>query len=94
MHSTAYRLIAAALMSGFFMSAAWPHSWYDPYCCSDRDCAEIDSSRVKITANGYLVDGKFVVPYASARRSQNSKYHACFPTPRELRCLYAPPGAV
>ena len=75
-------------------SAALAHSWYDSWCCSDKDCAELNDSRVKITPAGYVVDGTFVVPFTSARRSQDSKYHACFPTPKELRCLYAPPGAV
>lgn len=67
------------------------HDWYDPTCCSDKDCAPIPSSAVKITKNGYevtLMLGQHpmvrtrlfqVIPFADedVMPSQDEHYHAC-----------------
>jgi len=36
-------------------ASARAHDWYDPICCSDRDCAPIPFSSVRVTAQGYAI---------------------------------------
>jgi len=35
--------------------AAWGHSFYDPWCCSEQDCAPIPASSVRWTPAGWEV---------------------------------------
>lgn len=83
-----------ALVAGMF-AAAWGHSWYDPDCCSDRDCA---------VAEVLEVDGRIVLrnqygmaplpPTLIPRTSRDENWHACFDyTKTNLRCVYAPAGS-
>jgi hypothetical protein len=66
--------------------------WVYPLeCCADHDCAQIDSERVGSDASGYVVDGHFHVQYSQVRNSPDGNYHACFPKPDVLRCLFVPP---
>jgi hypothetical protein len=80
------------------------HGWYDPFCCSGRDCAPIPFSAVTITEDGYLVTlgpgdhimvrspVEHLAPYGEVRESRDDSFHAClFPDQSVLRCLYAPP---
>lgn len=94
-----------AWLAGFLIVAAWlamfvipafshdaPSGWAYPIeCCSNADCAELPSSRVKNVSTGYLIDGKHLVPFKDARQSPDGLFHACFPTPDNLRCFFAPP---
>jgi hypothetical protein len=74
--------------------SAKSHEWYPIECCAGYDCAEISENRVSIAATGYLIDGKFTVPYSEARNSPDGHFHACFPTPDYLKCFWAPkPGS-
>lgn len=70
---------------------AHAHEWYPTWCCSGGDCGPLAGSRVQLTAHGYLVDGKFVVPLSEARKSMDGRYHGCFPTSDDLKCFFAPP---
>ena len=67
------------------------HSFYPWECCSGIDCAEISADRVSVSAGGYMVDGKFTVPYSETRVSPDGQYHACFPNHETLKCFWAPP---
>jgi hypothetical protein len=67
----------------------WSYPWD---CCSDRDCAEIEPTRVRPAPGGYLVDGRFHVRQSEVRYSPDGHYHACFPNPDTLRCFFAPPS--
>ena len=44
-------LFVAALLAG----PVGAHSWYDPDCCSAKDCAPIPAATVTITGDGYTV---------------------------------------
>jgi hypothetical protein len=82
------------------------HSWYDPGCCNDFDCAPVASSHVQFTDAGVLLtlgpgDHKFVrepkswvIPYDSPklRESKDNDTHACVgKVTQVLFCLYLPP---
>jgi hypothetical protein len=95
-------LIMMLMLCGSVSAAA--HSWYDPVCCSERDCAPIPYEAVEITDDGYLVTLRagdhlmvsstvvHVVAYADVLKSQDGEYHAClFPNQNVMRCFYAPP---
>lgn len=70
---------------------AFGHSWYDPTCCSGRDCAPIPDDSVTVTPEGYhvrlepgdhpLVKSVIdtVIPFGSddVMPSQDEHYHAC-----------------
>lgn len=66
----------------------WAYPWE---CCADHDCAEISEDRVRTGPQGYVIDGRFIVPPAEVRQSPDGRYHACFPTPDKLKCFWAPP---
>lgn len=73
------------------------HDWYEPTCCSGRDCEALPEGAVTQVQHGYhvryraklglLVD--VIVPWAQARPSQNDEYHGCA-NPVKFLCLYVP----
>ena len=65
---------------------------YPVICCSGHDCTEISADRVKEAPGGYMVDGRFSVPHSEVKHSPDGRYHACFPNPDYLRCLFIPPS--
>ena len=86
------------------MTRAWGHSWYEPSCCSARDCVELPPKAVTITRNGYAVvmavndtPHRFTIAQSESRPSLDEHYHICLvPTPNGeqpfgMRCFYAPP---
>lgn len=80
----------------FILSPAFSHQavsgWEYPIsCCAGYDCAELAADRVSVSAGGYVIDGKFTVPYSETRNSPDGLYHACFPQPDNLKCFWAPP---
>ena len=109
----AFRLLFAALciwwlavvaIYGFAISAR-AHSFYDPWCCNQRDCQPIPAHAVEIVPEGYRVTLKpgehhmvnetvvHVVPFSEARDAPDGAYHAClYPTQHVMRCFYRPPG--
>lgn len=84
-------LIVSAIGAALVVPAL-AHSWYPPSCCSDRDCAPLDSSRVKVVPGGYLIDGRELVPYDKAQWSPDENYHGCFPSTMlgKIGCFWAP----
>ncbi len=73
-----------------------PDHWYDPGCCSLRDCAPARAS-VRAGPNGYeVVQLAELVPYGDPkiRRSKDDRYHVCErKTPHNnsrIICLYVP----
>lgn len=68
------------------------HSWYPQDCCGGNDCAPVSQDRIRIVPGGYVLDGKYLIPEANARQSQDGDYHACFwPSPDKLHCFFKPP---
>lgn len=83
-------IIAVGILLGL-IAYACGHSFYEQYCCSGQDCEPIADSRVKVTPQGYVVDGRWLVPFAQARFAPDGQYHLClWPNPDALRCFYAP----
>lgn len=76
----------------FSAISARAHSWYDPACCSDNDCAPDD--RVKEVTGGFQVPTGEVVPYGDKRirQSLDKRFHWChFQT--HTYCVYVPGGS-
>jgi hypothetical protein len=84
----------AAIVTGW--QTAWAHDWYPPDCCSGRDCAPLASGRVKVTPEGYIIDGIHSVPHRRVRWSPDEHYHGCFPGQNRLvlGCFWAPRQAM
>ena len=63
----------------FLISHARAHSWYEPDCCSVDDCRPAKAGEVKETPQGYLVQGKYLIPYESpkVRQGKDSDLHIC-----------------
>lgn len=88
--------LLASVLALAVVNHACGHSFYDPACCSDRDCAPLAPLRVSAAPGGYLIDGVHFVAEKDARPSPDKDYHGCFPvpTPWQLRCFWAPkPGS-
>lgn len=81
---------------------SWAHSWFDPWCCNDRDCQPIPDSAVKITPQGYVITLQpgdhpmlaketrphtYTVPYAKARVSLD-------PEQKFFACIYPDPSSM
>jgi hypothetical protein len=84
-------MIRALLLSLALAGPAAAHSWYDPTCCSDKDCAPIPDHTVQATPRGWHVRLEpgdhplvkhtidVVIPYGSedVLRSEDEQFHAC-----------------
>lgn len=89
-------LISAAISILFFVSVGYAlsHSWYDPWCCNNTDCAPLKPEEVSVTGEGYLIKGEFFIPHGDERirLSRDWDYHFCEYPRGEARCFYVPPG--
>lgn len=94
-----FRLIitlAAVLMGPALCNA---HSWYDPDCCSDRDCEAVKAVVFVASDVGKLPTMVVTTSFGTQpltdktkiRQSKDSKMHACI-FQGALLCLYLPPG--
>jgi hypothetical protein len=90
------------LAAGFFLAPAegvLAHSWYDPDCCSDRDCEAVsavtyvasDPGSVPVMVVTTSFGTKPVTSKTKIRESKDSRMHACI-YQGALICLYMPPG--
>ena len=93
--------VVLAVTLGLLTAAgrAGAHEWYDPYCCSDQDCAPLDDGAVIEGPAGYEIPSTGeTIPYRDdrVRPSADGRFHRCaLPgTPGHTRCLYVPPGGV
>lgn len=69
------------------------HSWYPRECCSANfDCSPIDASRVVTNHQGYLIDGRYSIPYSGSRLSPDMQFHLCIIGGR-VYCFFAPGGS-
>lgn len=96
-------LLAAPLVLALTTAAA-AHEWYDPFCCSDKDCTSVPDSAVSIVPGvGYrIVLGPLdhpmvtrpleaVVPFGEQRISEDGDFHVCVYPKDVLRCFYDKP---
>ena len=78
-------------------SPARSHSWYEPSCCSSRDCQPVDVRDVGESGDHYTYQG-MRFPKTMSRPSQDSRWHVCVLMQgfgqRAIRCIYRPvPGS-
>ena len=75
------------------------HSWYDPDCCSDRDCEPVtaisfvasDSTSPPTMLVTTSFGTKPVTAETRIRESKDGRMHACIYW-EKLICLYLPPS--
>jgi hypothetical protein len=63
-------------------------------CCGERDCFELVSSDVSVTASGYFVRSiKETVPFSEALPSPDGRYWRC-QWGGARKCFFAPPPSI
>ena len=82
------------------------HEWYDPECCNDFDCVQVEAHVIQATSEGWVVqvdvgDHPFakrkqtvLIPFdhRKARVSQDGKFHLCLgQNSNTVFCIYVPP---
>ena len=72
------------------------HEFYPSSCCSGTDCAPLASSRVRVTPDGYVIDGRHLIPFGKALFSPDENFHGCFPPTMlgKVGCFWAPQNAM
>lgn len=71
------------------VGAAWPHSWYDPECCSSRDCEPVKGW--KQVGNNYVMANGDVIPWSETREGKDEDFHLCLHiTTKKRLCAYRP----
>jgi hypothetical protein len=85
-------ILFLAVTSAVWISPALSHSFYDPWCCNDRDCTPVPGRLLPNGSYLFLVKGKeYIVAEKDVRASMDSQYHACqMPHASQPRCYYAP----
>lgn len=68
------------------------HGWYEPECCSDRDCFPVPGKQLADGRYLFLVlDIEYLKTEADIRPSRDENFHACQPPhKKEPVCFYAP----
>ena len=73
--------------------------WYDPECCSDKDCKPVPPGFVEYTGSGWLVldTGQFIPeldangePNPRVKNSKDNRNHICRPQADPMRPIYTP----
>lgn len=90
-------IVSASLAFLSLSVAAFAHSWYEPICCSGKDCEALPEGAVTQVQSGYHVkyvaklglNVDVVVPWGQARPSQDNLFHGCA-NPVKFLCLYVP----
>lgn len=90
-------IVVLAIMVVVTISKSEAMDWYEPACCSNHDCEQIDDTAVTMESGGYHVryharlgfNVDAIVPFGEARPSRDEYYHGCANTDRFL-CLYVP----
>jgi hypothetical protein len=88
-------IVATIVVLAALVDYAYSHSWYDKYCCSERDCgpvlgAEYGDGGLRVeTAPGVWMS---VPAGMQLRPSGDQNWHICI-MQGSVRCIYAPAGA-
>jgi hypothetical protein len=61
------------------------------WCCGEGDCFAIPGDEVHVTAGGYSLANKEVVPFSEAQPSPDGVYWRCKRPDGSRRCFFAPP---
>jgi hypothetical protein len=77
--------VMRAILACLFLalsSAAWAHSWYEPSCCSDKDCFQVEGKTLPDGRYLFIVNGvEYVKTMAETRQGMDEGFHACQPNP-------------
>ena len=94
--------LLAAIMTFSLADAHGPAEWINrggykntagELCCGERDCAELATDDVKITAAGYFVASiRETVPFSEALPSPDGHYWRCH-WGGMRKCFFAPPSS-
>ena len=105
------RIIALPVVLAFFVTShavfahdSWisRHQYSDPasrdWCCDERDCFPLDDDEIRVTNEGFQLNGKYFVARQRVLLSGDGQYWACFNTggkgpharEKEVRCFFAP----
>jgi hypothetical protein len=94
---TVITIVAVVIMLFIFrIQAAQSHSWYDPECCSENDCAPV--TKYTQGADGAFVTSKigtvWVPKTFKHRPSKDGQMHVCMSLgrPHTLFCVYKSEG--
>lgn len=90
----AFGMAMIGVMMMLLVSRAHAHSFYDPWCCSDRDCRPIEAKFVHETLAGWDIAkeaGGGFFPRGNERQSPDGEFHICRFPASEIRCFYVPP---
>jgi hypothetical protein len=101
---TRLALVALALTATLSLASAHgPAEWIQrggyknaagELCCGERDCFELASSDVSVTAAGYFVHStKETVPFSEALPSPDGLYWRC-QWGGMRKCFFAPPSSI
>lgn len=86
------------LLSLAFAVPAYGHDFYEPMCCSEKDCKPVPTGDVQATAGGwFIVMTGETIPYGHWRekKSPDGGFHRCaasadFSAKGRTLCLYVP----
>ncbi len=96
-----FAALAAVLLFGAEASA--DDSWISrgghrngagEWCCGASDCVVIPSEQVQVTANGYLLFRREMVPFPEAQPSPDGAFWRCKRPDGSRRCFFAPPPSM
>lgn len=71
------------------------HGWYDPECCSARDCRPAIQGEIVVKDGGYQIgEDRLAFNDRRVRPSQDAQSHVCRSMHNKaLLCIYVPIGA-
>lgn len=95
-------MLAWALFVGliYAISPARSHEFYDPICCSDKDCGPVKATDFRPVPGGWMwVPTGEIIPYndSRVRESPDGQFHRCAhkgPNDNDTKysyCIYIPP---
>lgn len=77
-------------MTGFLTAISLlilAHSWYDPWCCNDKDCRPVPCEELVEQRDGTYRYQNYVVPRDKVKNSQDAQCHICIYNDQG-RCAY------
>lgn len=84
-----FKTMSILLFSLFLVSTAPAHEWYDPLCCSDKDCHPIAScSELVENKDGSISWNKYKFHKNSIKPSQDKNCHVCISPELGAMCVY------
>ena len=71
--------VLAVAVFVLLITHAWGHDWYEPQCCSGRDCHPVDQTDLVEIENGCWKQLSTGLKYCGAmvRPSQDRHWHVC-----------------